>query len=91
MQVAADATSNLEKAHTALEELQRQEAALQARVTKVQNSQLLMVQKKRELASLNEQLQASYRQALFGVSVCVPSSRFGFVIADSSKPNPTSN
>ncbi len=56
-QLALDAASNLEKAQAALEDLRKQEAALLDRMQRVQASQLLTVQKKKELAKLAEQLQ----------------------------------
>jgi hypothetical protein len=52
-----DAAANLDKARDALDELKQQEASILQKIAGVQHSQLLMVQKKREIAKLNEQLQ----------------------------------
>ena len=56
-QLEKDAADNVEKAQAAFAALKASEAGVLAKMERVEDSQLLMVQKKRELARLAEELE----------------------------------
>lgn len=57
-----EAADNVEKARAALESLQATEAGLLAKIDSVQGSALLVVQKKREVARLNDELETIHQR-----------------------------
>ena len=59
VQLEKEAADNVEKAEKALDALRTQEAGLLSKMERVETSQLLMVQKKRELARLASDLEVS--------------------------------
>jgi hypothetical protein len=65
-QIEREARANVEKAQRALDELRAKESSLVAKIERVQQSQLLMMQKKREVAKLSEELEVWRVFAGFG-------------------------